>query len=416
MNEMLLSLVAFIGIAGAAYATTKYPWLPLLGLWFLPVIKGWAVQRYSFLRVVDLTVLVTVWLLVAILMNLRNRGRINTPETMRIVSLHLALALLMAMGLAYSTAPSYGTTKLVKFCTLSFVSLIAPLVIIDTPRQLKAFLSAFVGLACFTAIVMVFFPSNQTLGSGEISTRQSAFEANVLNPAFLVAVGASFVPLVFNTQEKIRSNLPVFGLIIFMVFAIFISGSRSMFVQPLLALGIWALVQRGGTQSLGKYVAIAVVLAVPIWLASDPSNQGSRVATILKNPIEGFTGSGRMAMWEYAFWGGVSSPFAGNGTGSFAMDFFRVDDKEFPHNIFLEAFYEMGIIALGVLVILVMNVLQIFKRRFNRAQFPLVLCCGAATVAAVFSVSFHWDIADNRLLWNLFGILMLAGHFERQEI
>jgi O-antigen ligase len=107
------------------------------------------------------------------------------------------------------------------------------------------------------------------------------------------------------------------------------------------------------------------------------------------------------------FWG--SAPLIGNGVGSFPILAHSPRDfRLHPHNIFLEILSEFGLIGLILFGLLLASVLRCVKLDRLRDD-PLFRCIFLLTALAFSRTLVGPDIAENRLLYPLLGLLALPA-------
>ena len=383
-------------------------------LWMLPVVKGFLASRISVFQTFDLTALVILLLVGLCLCKHKNIPRLKNHYVRWFLTFQFLLFFLMAISLVWTDAPDYGFQKTVKFGTFSLIAFVSPLVILDNRKQVMQFLYGLIFTACFVAMVVMFSPSFQTTSEGIVSNRTSAFESNPLNPAFFMAVSAS---VCFLIPRRLAFFSRLLFAVVFLVlqYAIFLTSSRSMFAQAFLALAIWALLTKSEWRWVFRVIVVLAVIGIPYFIISDAVLSNSRVGESLANPMASYDESGRKVMWDYCFQNWVYRPFLGHGIGSFAIDFFGQDKRNFPHNIFLESLYELGIPGFCLLSGMFIIVFRFFLKyksakghqQREAGEKDLAVVWFSAVVAATLSISLHWDLADNRLLWNMLGCMFL---------
>ena len=386
----------------------------MVGLWLLPVMKGYIVSRVSIFQRFDLTLLFTLLIFGLCITKHKNWSRLKTKYVRSFLICQAILVLLMSISLAWTDAPEYGFSKTMKFAVFSLVAFVSPLLLLDNQKDLRRYFYALIFTACFVSLVVIFAPSFQTTSAGVVSNRTSAFESNPLNPAFFIAVAASICFLLPKKVAVISKTC--FGAIFLLLqYSIFLTSSRSMFAQAFLALSIWALLTKSNLRWIFRTIVVIAVIGIPAYIISDATLANSRVGESLADPLNAYAESGRRFMWEYCFRNWINRPFLGHGIGSFAVDFFGEDSRNFPHNIFLEALYELGLsglFALSAIFFIVARATWKYKKaapwepKSNNDK-DLAIIWFSAVAAATLSISLHWDLADNRLLWNMFGCMFL---------
>lgn len=420
MPETVIILLAFLALLLVAIVVSKFRWVSILILWLLPIVKAFTATRITVFQVVDLTLLALLLICAIVAWKPKHLGRLKKVFLLRpFIVCHLVLALVMGLTLAWTTAPNYGQEKTLKYATFSLLTFLAPILIIDSKKDLIRLLYGMIFASIIVSLAIIFLPSYQMAYGGQVSYRDSAFESNPLNPAFLIAVSASFCFLIPG-RGRIISTPVMTGVFLLFQYAVFRSGCRSMFVQSLLAIGVWSLITKANMRWFYRVLIVALMVGIPMYVLAADSRLGSRVTRTLSEPVEALSGSGRLYMWQYCLKKWPERPIGGYGVGSFATNFGGGDRRFFPHNMFIEAIYEIGIVGLVFLLAQFVLTGLAFLRFKNKSHYTnddkeLVVTLFATLVAATLSISLHWDISDNRLLWNIIGVLFTAIYLCKSE-
>lgn len=354
-----------------------------------------------------------------VLVNWSSLGRFSASKPRAFVFFHVVYATLMITSLSWTRAHDYGASKTQKFAVISMLAYCFPIIAFRKPDHLRTFARCLIVGAIVCAIATIFFPSYQQIGRNSFSLRATAFSSNPLNPAFLMATAASLLVIPGNT---VRLNVAVrIGIFVLLEAGILATGSRSMGVQAILAVIIWAYLNSETASAMKKRyrVLIGIVFVVgSMYLLFGDANANTRgggvaagrVVHMLQNPVEAILQSGRMELWTFVLNNFSDAPFMGHGAGGFAIDYHGIDGRLFPHNLFLEALYEHGVIGLialaGMVIVSLGGINRLIRKSPNRRIDQLEIWY-ATTVAALLSVAAHWDVADCRLMWSLFGICTL---------
>jgi O-antigen ligase len=100
-----------------------------------------------------------------------------------------------------------------------------------------------------------------------------------------------------------------------------------------------------------------------------------------------------------------NQPIWGTGIGSWSTFYYGNDQRNYPHNLFLEIAFEEGLLGLaGFLGLLVVVGVSVFRMIADSRSHFLVL--GLLVVYSVISSLFSGDLDDNRLLWMWIGVAL----------
>lgn len=305
---------------------------------------------------------------------------------------------LLAIPLPWTEWHPYASEKVTRFFTLTLLAALAPLWLVRSRTALRHLFSSMAALGGLLAISALL-----TLGQGILSTaRLSAFGANPI--AFGRAMGQVVLwAALLGVEGRIG---PLAGMWTVGITGILLiaSGSRG----PLLA-SVGCLVLAGFLfyrRSIGLVVRFAlaagvIFLAVQGGLTTASDESGSRITRFVQGElgpseltrVDAYRKSGAL-MLERPLgigWGGFASEVDQTGQGG--------HERQYPHNLVLEALLEGGWLPGGALILLAgLSLLRSLRHRPAslelRALF-LFLCfaLGNAMVSG--------DLNDNRLLFAL---------------
>lgn len=332
----------------------RWPWLALSAFWIVSIAKMSVLIHVPALRTLDVTAMAALIIVLTIIFTYITKGRVNAPIDKTFMYLHLAYGMLMIISLAWTTAPGYGINKVLRFNVFSTIALAAPMILCYYPRNIRHVNTALVVIGLFTALWVVLFPTYMYGARWQL--RQTAFEGNPLNSAYVMAVAATIaaITLLGLGLRKWSGTIKMICLLSVpvMLAAIYRTGSRAMFMQVFVGVGIWILITGSRMRWAYRVLMVISIIALPILLISTGVHvPESRVAEAITSPVETFMSAGaRLGQWRFAGVHGWERPLVGHATGSFAMDLYSVDKRMFPHNLILEAFYEHGLLGVGILV------------------------------------------------------------------
>lgn len=154
----------------------------------------------------------------------------------------------------------------------------------------------------------------------------------------------------------------------------------------------------------GTLVSLCVVVLI-FWnkLSGLLSNSLGRLAVLFSGSDK--SSQGRLDAMSYALEGSIDTVgtfFFGHGIGSFGILYLGVDDRAYPHNLFIELLFELGIIGLALIVFLLVFT---FLRAIRGEKIFLVLLFFCFLNAMKSS-----NLTD---LWILFSIMGLSLNQKR---
>lgn len=285
----------------------------------------------------------------------------------------------------------YGHDKMIKWVTITFLTALAASLIRDE-RALSAFATTWVVAALGLSVVAI---------AGFTGGRAVGFESN---PIWLArAIATALVMLLwFATQRQVRLQWAVPGALILIV-GLLSTGSRG----PIVAVGVGAIAVVLFTQRHRiRNIATICISAAAAYLAIRdlPFFADSRLVTLLQ---EGDTDYSRGIFWQNTP-GVIRAHPSGVGTGNWMLYAEAPRQFEYPHNLFLETFAELGVIIGGALVLTLL--VMLWKLAKLARQEPIAILVLALLSAETANVSLSGDL-NARTFWFMLtlGFLVVAN-------
>ena len=363
-------------ISGATYWWPLIVIFPVLGA---GVVKATPLAAYI---PVDLTVTALAIVYSAAMLRLLSHG-----WHVRGLLPLLAFTLIIILDQFRVPNGSYGEIKFGIFLGSAMGASVAIAILVGSGRRLESFNLSWPLLAGMT--ILLALPSLGTLGDTtaggflESAGRLYIGDATSGNSGgigYIAATGLIYVVIASSAGKmRVFYAIPLGAL-----FTLFAFGSASRGA----ALGLIAAALVGAAL-ISKHLRLilrllfAVALTLLILLLIIPDSVKSRL---------NFNDPTRLELWGAARDGFLSQPIIGNGLGSFADTY---TPYGYPHNLFLEVGYELGIVGLVVLaIILVIAWRNIYA---FRDQYPVVIL-GCITAFFLAGSMVSSDIT-NRYLW-----------------
>jgi O-antigen ligase len=155
---------------------------------------------------------------------------------------------------------------------------------------------------------------------------------------------------------------------------------------------------------LGLVIGLVAGLSIYVATAERTPRSLQRLANMVEGGEFQGTAASRLELYEDAlrFW--PDAPLLGHGAGSWPILNDFPDRLTTPHNIFLEVAVESGVVGLILLVALLVVALRPVSIDRLRND-PLALCALMIFVWAFLKANLGPDIAENRFMFLLLGVL-----------
>ncbi len=428
LSTIVHPLAPFIisGLGLTIAALFHYNHLLLIIFISIGLIKGWAIGAIPLFQAVDLTLLISVLVLIVILWELSNpevRARFLAHQYY-FTAFCLWILWLLCTSL-YAPRMDWALEKGLRFALFGLILFVAPLVMFKSKREGMTFLTTLVAIGFIGALVLV-TSMLYLVATGsfvELTTRLVLIGSNPIQTGRFMAVCAVLMGTMMAFSEKRKF---IYGLVMLVfVVAALSTGSRgpvlSLFVT-LVALGI--IVGGNLRKQVGILILVGALVVVTV-LFTMPENltarynvfAGGELVVTRKGLVVFSTIAARWELWKNALelWiRDIAHFLFGSGVGGYAA-IFPWRDFRYPHNLFLEVLSEFGIIGLVIFlahaVLAVKDVVRHFRKSYSQ---PEVLWLGA-TLTVFFSAMFSGDINDNRLIWFFLSGLLAAVHSGNSE-
>jgi len=404
------------------------PAIALMILSLTAIIKGYLINYFPLIALVDITVIATliIWLgLVKILLE----GNWKLPsEWKSIVYLFLIFGFLLGISYIYTVSPDYGFRKILRFNTFAITMFMTPLLIIKTPADSKRLLSYFYFLLVIIIGIML-FQFIYFLKWGDFAivlaywNRISIPGANPIQVSRYLAIGAAMM-IALLIRNKPSQSLHYFAILFVILLSIILSGSRGPLVSIIIGSIVYAILYERkhssrifgyGILAIGTIITLLLVLPESLTQRFFDISQGSVIMT-QQGVRRISTIATRYEFWSMsiqAWFSSITSFFIGLGAGGFSSLFIWRDWHWYPHNLFFEIIAELGLIGLVIGVLFIIKSYQIINKGIQRGSFTDHSALWVAgTVVMFIAAQFSGDINDNRILWMFIGISIASTHVD----
>ena len=404
------------------------PAIALMILSLTAIIKGYLINYFPVIEIVDITVIATliIWLgLVKILLE----GNWKLPsEQKSIVYLFLIFGLLLGISYIYTASPDYGFRKILRFNTFAVTMFISPLLIIKSPADSKRLLSYFYFLlVIIIGIMLLQFVYFLKWGDFAIVlaywNRISIPGANPIQVSRYLAIGAAMM-IALLIRNKPSQSLHYFAILFVILLSIILSGSRGPLVSIIIGSIVYAILYERkhssriygyGILAIGTIITLLLLLPESLTQRFFDISQGSVIMT-QQGVRRISTIATRFEFWSMslqAWFSSITSFFIGLGAGSFSSLFIWRDWRWYPHNLFFEIIVELGLIGLVIGILFIIKSYQIINKGIQRGSFTDHSALWVAgTVVMFIAAQFSGDINDNRILWMFIGISIASTHVD----
>jgi O-antigen ligase len=366
----------------------------------------------------DLTILAFGISLLTGLLIIVRRGLILRRENIMICGLALLLILWAMLSYLWSPSLSYSIRKVGLLGSLTFWPLAAFALIVSTDRErVRRF---FLVLLLFSLWVAIETGVSLVLAArsgvrGFITTSLSATYlglGRVLGPGLLILVSYQIYFLRGAWQKLIGA-----GMVLLYTFLMLGLGSRgpfvAMFISALLIVAVNFRLGRNIRQITAQLVGLIAVICILIGTTFFFASTGMELPRTLQRLQEareqGFEGSTRFEGYDTTWRMLEEAPVFGRGIGSWPVLTGRGDIRAYPHNIFLEVFFELGLIGLLLFVGLLLYAWSLIPPVRVLRREPWMMLAVAQLLSAFLNANISGDLNDNKLFWAFLGLVVVCA-------
>lgn len=380
---------------------SHFPWLMLAGLLSAGEFK--ADPRFSWIPV-DITLLYGLAVIGVIAFRIVKEWRIQLKGTGPII---MGIWFLLMVYPALNRPPTdYSDEKVVFFYTLTVLAAFAPFLLAREQQDLYRLMNAF----AFFNVALV-LDATKNAASGQELERLTAFGTNTIG----LGRGGGFVFLyaLILIMEKRKLGLILFPLLALSGVITLFSGSRGPIVAALITVVLIYATSRGklGTRPLRLALyggVFALILGASISFA--PKGSLARVEHFFEGEYgksEGY----RQAFFERCVDKIPDYPY-GTGFGGFGayIDPWNGLGRQYPHNILLEVFLEMGWIC-GLYTVLM--ILWSHAKAWTLSGTARGKALLAGLIFTMVNAMVSGDLNDNRPFYTFMAMALVAERLKK---
>ncbi len=163
-------------------------------------------------------------------------------------------------------------------------------------------------------------------------------------------------------------------------------------------------------------IAIIAVIAVPVIASGLMDTFLYRMSVLLNEPGGGESASGRVERYIVA-WNMIQEHFFfGGGIGSFTIAFAHEDVSNYPHNVFLEIWSELGLVGITLFLCLLIGPLRAcWQLVMGRMDNRLMLAVVCSFIYLFLNANISGDLNENRMFFTFIGLCWLLPYLSNRE-
>lgn len=329
------------------------------------------------------------------------REREDIFPRFRSVSIFTMLLFLfwMMLSLIYTYSNGPAIEKAVKVLLLTGGAFFLPLILVDSQKKYANVLLAIVSLGTTMSFVSV------------VTGERTVFGSNYLSLGFISSLSVLIFLFYFYPKTK---HWLVWIAIVINIFGMVHSAARApIFFLPLTVIVVVAVSKFKLQKKVKLYVGFVLlffVLITSLYVAV-PSSFELLITRL--NAIEDAQGDDNARYRTYHVEQAMSllrtHPLTGVGIGAYGIQVEGVDERLYPHNIFLEIGAELGIPGIILFTLLLIQVMSYyFFHRGNVAYVDHTLL--ACVLYSFINTLKAGNLVDNRIFFLFLGLILITGN------
>jgi O-antigen ligase len=320
------------------------------------------------------------------------------------------IGVMLVVSLGWTPSPDYGGEKALHFFTLTLLAALAPFFLVKDGRDLRRFFSWTLAIALITAVVTI---ANPPEGTGRLTIGD---EGNTIGASRLLCTAAIILLVGALTDLYRTRGWAIVGALALIVVAAAI-GSRGPILSFGLALAATGAIYLARVPRKLAPVALAVVAgAALIPFVSLPAGSAERLTHAARDPVGALEADPRYTAFGQAVDLIEKRPLIGVGAGGFQnVGMLTRPPEDYPHNMLLEVWAELGLVPLVVLAVSIGAVIsRLARRAWALPRGPassLVYILAGVFLFNLFAALLSGDLNDNRTYWGSFGLAWLIVRY-----
>jgi len=373
----------------------------------------------------DLTLLTATVTTLFILYYLpKTLSRLSIKKVQGVVLITL-FYLFIVLSLTYTSSASYSITKTVNFGTMA-LAFYFPLLV--RGFNMRRFMRAYTSISFFINIVFFsfFIVYISDINSASLSW-MTAEEKNHLTALYLTVSlinGILILYYFFSNNEKKWIRI-IIVLIAFI--SLILAGGRGPLLFVVLIFLFYTLSQlflifttfRFAKLFIPVLFFISIISYGMVIVSSMDRTEDSKILNMMDNSITrlevlltsddgGSSAYSRILFTKFALEKINEKPFFGYGIGSFGYELYNNDEREYPHNVFLEVWFELGIIPLIIFI-------TIFYLVYKNIKVYYVTWGMAIYIYFILNILKSSSLVDIRMMLGFFAIFLTFNKVNIKE-
>jgi O-antigen ligase len=375
--------------------------------------------------ILDLTLLSAIVVTLIMISHLKTTLKSISIEKFELIVVLTLFYLFMIFSLGYTSSQSASITKTINFGTMA-LAFYFPLLVKDF--NMKKFMLSLTPLIFICSILFLNFYITYISGdSSEVFTSMDKDEIIQMTALYLTVSWLNGILVLYYFFHEKEYPLLRWSVLIVAFIILISAGGRGPLLFTILILGVYLLYQfyqfltifRFNKLILPIIVVIAITGSIIFVVSNTTSTSDNPSLKLVNNTVErlmglvtekggGASAHSRITNTIFSIKKINESPFWGYGIGSYGYEMTNIDHLDYPHNIFLEVWFELGYIPLLLFLFL-------FYQVYKQIDSQICPWCLALYFYFLLNVLKSSSLIDIRMMLGFYALFVTINYIEGVE-
>jgi len=323
---------------------------------------------------------------------------------------YIILVVLIFISLFYTQAPIYGWDKFLRFITITTLTIFAPMFLFVDIKKFHRFLYTLVVISSLMVI-------NSIISSFKTPTMfHTAFGSDYLALGYITGIVSLIIIYYFLLRnDSLKMKFLWFLFLGLNFFGLLYNGGRAPVIAFFVTIIILAVLSLAPKIKINQFKIIKiasclVLLGIVLFIFTPQpfSTLFNRIKVFFTQEEGGRSVAVRLDRYNSAIKAFTEKPVRGLGLGGFSVYHLNLDQRYYPHNMFLEIGSEVGIIGLTALLFLLgfcfFYLLKLRKKYKRQEKYYLIITILSLFIFMFLNSCVSGDINDNRTFFVWIGV------------
>jgi O-antigen ligase len=375
--------------------------------------------------ILDLTLLSAIVVTLIMISHLKTTLKSISIEKFELIVVLTLFYLFMIFSLGYTSSQSASITKTINFGTMA-LAFYFPLLVKDF--NMKKFMLSLTPLIFICSILFLNFYITYISGdSSEVFTSMDKDEIIQMTALYLTVSWLNGILVLYYFFHEKEYPLLRWSVLIVAFIILISAGGRGPLLFTILILGVYLLYQFYQFLTIFTFnklilpiiVVIAITGSIIFVVSNTTSTSDNPSLKLVNNTVErlmglvtekggGASAHSRITNTIFSIKKINESPFWGYGIGSYGYEMTNIDHLDYPHNIFLEVWFELGYIPLLLFLFL-------FYQVYKQIDSQICPWCLALYFYFLLNVLKSSSLIDIRMMLGFYALFVTINYIEGVE-